>query len=272
MRKKREVSSTAVIKRRGGPMCPPTVEKGRHMGLPLQMKITLCALILFSFSHIALAVVEETSAATEQYPRRRAAMVQEQLLEKGIKNQEVLDAMGYVPREVFLRPGLRFRAYLDEEIPTEDHLFLARPMDWAVAFQLLDIPPEGRVLVIDSGLGYAGAVASTIAKEVYVVVVNPEFLEHVEGRYKTLQYDNLFLKSADLSEGWQSRAPFDRILIAGVMNVPIPTSLFDQLAPDGSLLVPEGKEFQQWVRYTKGEQIDRVGWDRCHFPALKPQE
>ena len=210
----------------------------------------------------------ETRQISNEYTKRRKAMV-EDLAVKGIQDSQVLKALSTVPREVFLRPGLRFRAYMDEETKAEKSLFLSRPLDWARVLGSLGIPPEGRVLVIDPGVGYGGALVSQLAQESYVVITRSALFGMIERIYEKLIYGNLSVKAGSLQDGWPESAPFDRIWIPAVVNDSLPPSLFEQLVDGGYLVVGEGREFQNCVRYTKtpkGNQREVLG--SCHFPSL----
>ncbi len=235
------------------------------------MRVIVLALSAWLVLHCASASFSaepEELKIENEYRKRRAAMVEEHL-SKTIRDSRVLAAMGTVPREIFIRPGLRFRAYRDDALPVERKQFLSRPYDWARGAELLAAPDQARVLVLDPGIGYGGAVASQLAKESWAVVTVPELHYFVQTRYETLSYSNLFLKAGPVEEGWSRRAPFDRIWIVGAMSGPIPRALFDQLQPGGILLSVEGKEYQHWVRYRKTEEgIVRDVLDRCEFPPI----
>lgn len=217
-----------------------------------------------------LAAEPEPLEIDEEFIKRRSDMVEKQLIARGIKNRRVLAAMDTVPREIFLRHGLRFRAYMDDEPPVEKHQFLSRPYEWAQGLEFLEVPEEGRVLVLDPGIGYAGSLVSQIANETYVLVTLPELLYFVQQRFEDLLYSRVSVKSGALEEGWNEFAPYDRIFAAGALSGSVPAPLFGQLKLDGSLLVVEGKDFQTWVRYKKTERgIVREPLERCHFPPLE---
>lgn len=223
---------------------------------------------------LAFAAEPEPLKIDEEYGKRRAAMVSEQLAEE-IRDKRVLRAMGAVSREIFVRPGLRFRAYQDGELPVEKGQFLSRPQEWARGLELLELPEEARVLVMDPGVGYGGALVSQAAEESWVVVTIPDLLFFVQTRYEQLGYANLAVKAGPVAGGWAQRGPFDRIFIPGVISGAVPSSLLDQLKPGGVLLVVEGKEYQNWVRYARsdeGEGVTRTVLDRCHFPPLESSE
>lgn len=225
---------------------------------------------IFFVSLICLGAEPEKREIGKEYEKRRAAMVQEQLVSRGIRDSRILKAMGKVPREIFLRPGLRFRAYMDEEVPVEKGLFLPKPYEGAKALELLAIPSEARVLVLDPGTGYVGALVSQVVSETAVVVTAPDLVYFVQDRLGELGYSRLIVRGGSLSEGWPEQAPFDRIFISGVISTPLHASLFDQLTEGGHLLAAEGKEFPRWVRYSKSpEGLIRTVLDPCHFPPAE---
>lgn len=226
-------------------------------------------ILLFLFSSVALAAEPEIFKVDKQYPKRREAMVQE-LKDRGVTDPHIQNALGAVPREKFVRPGLKFRAYFHEKVAVEKRLFLSKPMDWAHALELLKIPENGRVLVIDPGIGYSGALLAQMVRETYVVVTDPELQQFVQERYGSLYYRGLYVKPGSLTEGWPKRAPFDRILIAGAVSFSQPpTALLDQMGTKGILLVPEGGAYQHFARYVKtGNDVTRTEHFECEFPPI----
>jgi protein-L-isoaspartate(D-aspartate) O-methyltransferase len=103
------------------------------------------------------------------YAVRRHVMVAAHIAARGVRSKLVLDAMGEVPREVFLPPHLREFAYDDTPLPIGEGQTISQP--YIVAFMIEALALEGgeRVLEIGAGSGYAAAILSRIAGEVYTV-------------------------------------------------------------------------------------------------------
>jgi protein-L-isoaspartate(D-aspartate) O-methyltransferase len=249
--------------------CGVRVNPALLEGVLLVLVLLVLCIVQNCFFSPALASDPEPLEISNEYVKRRNDMV-DQLARQGVQDPQILEALKTVPREIFLRPGLRFRAYMEEEVPVERHQFLSKPSDWAGALQSLRPPPNARILVIDPGIGYGGALASQMGLEADVVVTVPELYEFVERMYEKLVYSNLFLKSGPWEEGWPDRAPYDRIFIPAVIEGPLPPGLLNQLREEGEVLVGEGSEFQGLVRYIKnGAGLKREVLSACHFPRIR---
>jgi protein-L-isoaspartate(D-aspartate) O-methyltransferase len=111
-------------------------------------------------------------------------------------------------------------------------------------------------LEVGTGSGYAAAVLSRIAQEVYTVERHLELARAAQARFRQLGYDNIQVHVGDGTLGWIEHAPYDAIVVtAGGPEVPDP--LLEQLAVDGRLVIPVGgrPDMQQLVRVRrKSEQ------------------
>jgi protein-L-isoaspartate(D-aspartate) O-methyltransferase len=174
-------------------------------------------------------------ASSEQ----RERMVRTQIADRGIRDPAVLAAMRAVPRERFVDEALASYAYEDRPLPIEAGQTISQPFMVATMAEALQLSKRDRVLEVGAGSGYAAAVLSRIASEVYAVEIHEELVELARSRLEALGYDNVHLRHANGSLGWIEHAPFDGILVsAGAPAVPKP--LQDQLAEGGRLLIPLG--------------------------------
>lgn len=182
------------------------------------------------------------------YSRR---LMVEQLQAKGIADLRVLDAMGKVPRHLFVRRHLRGQAYRDFALPLSCGQTISQP--WVVArmTELLGVGPEHKVLEIGTGSGYQTAILALLARWVFSLERVPELAREAIQRIRELGLENVKIQIFDGTVGWSEVAPFQRILVtAGAPKVPQP--LLDQLAPEGRLLLPEGTlAHQRLVVYEK---------------------
>jgi protein-L-isoaspartate(D-aspartate) O-methyltransferase len=177
-----------------------------------------------------------------QDDRRR--MVERQLKARGIGNRHVLAAMGEVPRERFVPERLREFAYEDGPLPIGEEQTISQPYIVALMIEAADVSPGDRVLEVGAGSGYAAAVMSRIADEVYAIERHETLAREARERIAELGYDNLEIIAGDGSLGLPDKAPFDAILVAaGGDKVPEP--LKQQLAIGGRLVVPVGGETMQ---------------------------
>jgi protein-L-isoaspartate(D-aspartate) O-methyltransferase len=99
----------------------------------------------------------------------RSEMVEKAIFARGVRSELVLNAMRSVPREVFLPEQLREFAYEDAPLPIEGGQTISQPYIVAFMTEALALEGGGKVLEIGAGSGYAAAILSKIAGEVYTV-------------------------------------------------------------------------------------------------------
>jgi len=184
---------------------------------------------------------------------RREAMVRDQLVARGLRDERVLDAMRKVPRHLFVREHLRSQAYGDHALPIGAGQTISQPYVVARMSEMLEVGPEHSVLEIGTGSGYQTAILGMLARRVYSLERKDALVRQAIERVRKLGLDNVKIQTFDGTVGWSEFAPFDRILVtAGAPEVPRP--LLDQLAAPGRLVVPEGtRTAQRLVLYEKDE-------------------
>jgi protein-L-isoaspartate(D-aspartate) O-methyltransferase len=177
--------------------------------------------------------------ATLDYARERERMVDVQIARRDVRDPYVLDAMRRVPREQFLPADLAEFAYEDSALPIEAGQTISQPYVVALMIAAAEVKPGGRVLEIGTGSGYAAAVLSMIADQVYTIERHAELAEIARQRFERLGYDNIQVRVGDGTQGWPDAQPFDAILVtAGGPS--IPDTLRHQLAMGGRLVMPVG--------------------------------
>lgn len=191
------------------------------------------------------------AAAAADRQAERAAMVEHQLIARGVRDHAVLAAMRSVPREVFVPDQLAESAYDDMPLPVPAGQTISQPYVVAVAIEALGIGPDDRVLEIGSGTGYAVAVLARIAREVYGVERHAELVEYARPRLSRLGLANVRIVQGDGTKGFPEHAPYDAILVsAGGPSVP--PALREQLAVGGRLVIPIGPaRMQELVLVTR---------------------
>ncbi len=169
--------------------------------------------------------------------RTRARMV-ERLRQQGIENEQVLAAMGTVPRHLFVDDALAHRAYEDSSLPINFGQTISQPFVVAKMIEaLLRGRALGRVLEIGTGCGYQAAVLAQIAHEVYSVERIRELHERARANLRALRLHNLRLAHGDGNLGLEKAAPFDSIVVAAAAPQ-APQALLRQLAPGGRMILP----------------------------------
>lgn len=215
--------------------------------------------------------VPVSHARGQAYAVQRERMVRDLVAARGVKDQRVLAAMRQVPRHLFVRDHLRSQAYGDRALPIGAAQTISQPYVVARMTELLELDAEHSVLEIGTGSGYQTAVLALLARRVYSLERIAELAQQAIPRMRQLGLDNVKIQVFDGSVGWSEWAPYDRILVtAGAPKVPDP--LLDQLAPGGSLLIPEGQRHtQRLVLYRKsarGELRRKEGEDVAFVPLL----
>lgn len=205
---------------------------------------------------------------TSQRARDRLA---EQLRAMGIRHREVLDAIRFTPRHVFIDEALFARAYDNNPLPIGFGQTISQPYIVArMTEALLAIEPK-KVLEIGTGCGYQTAVLAQLVPEVYSVERIQALSTQAHQRLTELGLQNVTLTHGDGFLGWPQHAPFDAILVTAAPQRP-PPALIEQLAIGGVLIIPVGDGFQQRLlkitRTAKGEYQDTL--DAVSFVPLKP--
>ena len=174
----------------------------------------------------------------------RRQMVEEQIRARGVQDPRVLRAMLEVPRHRFVEEDLVSYAYEDRPLPIGADQTISQPYIVAFMIEALELGPSDRVLEIGTGSGYAAAVLSRIAAQVYSIEVIKSLADRAGQVITELGYANIHLRTGDGTRGWPEEAPFDGILVSAGAPV-IPESLVSQLNPGGKLVIPVGNRIDQ---------------------------
>jgi protein-L-isoaspartate(D-aspartate) O-methyltransferase len=174
----------------------------------------------------------------------REAMVRTQLAGRGIVDTRVLDAMARVPRHLFVPEDLREHAYRDRALPIAEQQTISQPFIVALMAQALMLRGSERVLEIGAGSGYAAAVLSLLAAEVYTIERWPTLAEAATRRLHDLGFTNAHVVVGDGTSGLPEQAPFDGIVVAAAAPW-APKPLREQLADGGRLIIPVGGRDEQ---------------------------
>ncbi len=185
-------------------------------------------------------------------------MVDAQLRARGVRDHRVLRAMGKVPREKFVPPRDRARAYRDGAMGIGHGQTISQPYMVALMTEWLHLTGTERVLEIGTGSGYQAAILAEIAENVYTVERVKELSERAaELLCEELGYENISFRVGDGTLGWPEEAPFDRIMVtAGAPRRP--DTLLDQLAARGEAVVPVGSHHHQTLTHYRREPDGEV--------------
>jgi protein-L-isoaspartate(D-aspartate) O-methyltransferase len=206
-------------------------------------------------------------------PLERIRMVDEQLRGRDIADERVLAAMARVPRELFVPPELRDRAYKDVALPIGSGQTISQPYMVARIVEELGLDGDEKVLDVGTGSGYQAAVLAQLGEQVHSIERIPELAEQARRNFEAAGVDNVAVHVGDGSRGLPQEAPFDAIAVAAAAPE-FPQALYEQLKTGGRLVVPvgrrQGQRLEVIVRSPEGPAVLRSV--PCRFVPLVGEE
>ena len=198
-----------------------------------------------------LMILVPLTTVAQDYEAERRNMVDQQILNRGIRNPRVLDAMRNVPRHRFVPEDYRHMAYSDRPLPIGHEQTISQPYIVALMTDYLNLKEGEKVLEIGTGSGYQAAVLAELVDQVYSVEIVSELAQRARETIGDLGYDNVHIRTGDGYKGWPENAPYDAIIVtASPTDVPPP--LKEQLAEGGRMVIPVGGPvFQKLVLLRK---------------------
>jgi protein-L-isoaspartate(D-aspartate) O-methyltransferase len=166
-------------------------------------------------------------------------MVDRQLRDRGIKDERVLQAMGRMPRHLFVPVECRDNAYADIALPMGEEQTISQPYMVGAMLDALAIDPSFAVLEVGTGSGYLTALLAELAGHVYSVERLPRLAQSAESILRALNYTNVTIQVGDGSVGLPQSAPFDAIVVSAAAPE-VPEPLVQQLKNGGRMVVPVG--------------------------------
>jgi len=193
---------------------------------------------------------------TYRHKGMRAQLV-ESLREKGIQNNEVLEAINRVPRHIFMDSSFLEYAYQDKAFPIGSKQTISQPYTVAFQSELLEAEENMKVLEIGTGSGYQACVLLEMGLKVFSVERQLNLYKKVKKFFETYNYKvRVFHK--DGFEGLPTFAPFDRIIITAAIPA-LNDTLKYQLNLGGILVAPVGNSgHQTMTRITRTGENDFV--------------
>ncbi len=211
---------------------------------------------------ILLACVNAEGQSIEDdtlfYQLLRQAMIENQIIDRGVSDERVIKAMNDVPRHLFVKESLRDLAYADGPLPIGHNQTISQPYIVAYMTEILQPDTHHIVLEVGTGSGYQAAILSKLVNHVYSIEIIPELGKEAANRLDKLGYDNVTVKIGDGYNGWEEHSPFDRIIVTAAPEQ-IPKKLVDQLKSGGLMVLPVGKtSFGQDMRVVKKDRTGQV--------------
>lgn len=180
------------------------------------------------------------------YTDERQRMVEEQLIDRNIRDERILEAMRSVPRHAFVPLEYRHMAYSDGPLPIGSGQTISQPYIVALMTQLLRLKGDENVLEVGTGSGYQAAVLAKLAKQVYTIERYTELADQAAAVLQKLGLNNVRVHIGDGSLGLPEHAPFQAILVTAAAPK-VPQSLLEQLDEGGRLVVPVGGRMNQFL-------------------------
>ena len=231
------------------------------------MKTSIRILVLVLLAPLLLA---DSTQAAESYEKQRQTMLQRDIAGRGIRDLQVLAALGRVPRHLLVAEGFRDEAYADHPLPIGEGQTISQPYVVALMTEALRLQPTDRVLEIGTGSGYQAAVLAEIVKEVRSIEIRKKLAETAAAKLKGLGYKTVTVKYGDGYFGWEEAAPFDAIIITAAVNH-IPPPLIKQLKPGGRMILPLGSTvFTQTLTLVTKDQQGELAVEQLGAVAFVP--
>jgi len=191
------------------------------------------------------------------------------LKNKGISDEAVLNAIGNVPRHLFMDSGFLDHAYQDKAFPIAADQTISQPYTVAFQTELLQVKKDHKILEIGTGSGYQTAILCELGAKVYSIERQQELFKKTSKFLPKLGYRAKKLIFGDGYKGLKEEAPFDSIIVtAGAPFVPKP--LLSQLKVGGRLVIPVGDDVQIMTLFIRSdtEEFEQHEFGEFRFVPL----
>jgi len=197
------------------------------------MKLSLPIYLLLLLVPLLLPAARDEAA----FAAAREKMVNEQILERGIIDDRILNAFRKVKRHLFVAPSYQDQAYGDFPLPIAEDQTISQPYIVAIMTSVIAPNFKKKVLEIGTGSGYQAAVLAELVREVYTIEIFPSLARTSEKLLRGQGYRNIHFRTGNGYLGWPEAAPFDGIIVTCAPDH-IPAPLIEQLAVGGRLVIP----------------------------------
>jgi protein-L-isoaspartate(D-aspartate) O-methyltransferase len=192
--------------------------------------------------------------------------------DKGITDENVLNAMMNIPRHFFMDTALEHIAYQDRAFPIGEGQTISQPYTVAYQTELLQVKPHEKILEIGTGSAYQAMVLAEMGANVFTIERQKKLFDTNKNFKLRQRYPSIKYFYGDGFEGLPTYAPFDKIIITAAAPF-IPPKLIEQLKTGGKMVIPlEGNGIQKMMRITKNSDgtLDEEAFSNFSFvPMLK---
>lgn len=192
------------------------------------------------------------------------------LRQKGISDEKVLDAIGNIPRHLFMETFLDNVAYNDTPQPIGAGQTISQPYTVAFQTELLQIAPDDKVLEVGTGSGYQTAVLIELKARVFTIERQKDLYLKTRLLLPKLGYHAQFFYG-DGYKGKPTYGPFDKIIITAGAPF-LPPDLLTQLKIGGIIVAPIGVDTQTMFTIKRIEEgkFEKKSYGSFRFvPLLK---
>jgi len=203
--------------------------------------------------------------------KRSSELLAQKLQNEGISNPAVLKAVAQSPRHIFVPEILAHKAYDNTALPIGQGQTISQPYIVAKMSELL--LAEGRpsnILEIGTGSGYQTSILAQLTDKVFSVERIKALQWQAKRCLRAMDLHNVSMKHGDGWQGWQSKGPFEAIIVTAA-PASVPPALLDQLTDGGRLIIPVGEQTQVLKIITRnGETFNEKQVEAVRFVPLVP--
>lgn len=193
----------------------------------------------------------------------------EVLIEKGVVDVNVLNAIRKIPRHLFMDSSFEGHAYQDKAFPIAANQTISQPYTVAFQTELLQVSANQKILEIGTGSGYQTAVLLALNTKVYSIERQLELFKKTSIFFKKMEYRPKKMIFGDGYKGMPEEAPFDGIIVtAGAPEVP--KALLSQLKVGGRLVIPVGVDEQVMTLFVRksDKEFEKTEYGSFRFVPL----
>jgi len=211
------------------------------------------------------------------FRRVREEMI-ENLLNMGIKDFRVLDAISQVPRHIFVDEALWSRAYENRSLTIGYKQTISQPYIVAKMTELLISHTKTRgkilnnVLELGTGCGYQTAVLSYFSENIYSIERIKPLVSKARENLNELKIRNVELIHGDGFVDWDNKKKYDGVICAAAPRE-YPHDLVDNLNVSAKIVIPVGSSKSQKlnvINKISTEEIEQDLYDDVSFVPMLP--